>query len=100
MEPTEHHEELAARFYAKHVLETLSGRRVRFTCDVERMGHLVEEGAEGTVRDPFLEGGKLVAAVELDEAPDWLEPFDGEVHWVEDINLLDFEEQVTLVGTD
>lgn len=89
-------EALARQFYAKTVLEELAGKRVRIKTDVDRGIFTIEAGALGVVQPPFLHEGKLVAAVKLDDPPEEAEPFDGEVHWMEDVNLFDFEDEVEL----
>lgn len=87
---------LARQFYASQILDELTGRRVRFVEEVERDEFTVEEGATGEIMAPFLHEGRLVAAVRLDDPPPGSEEFEGEVHWIEDETLLDFEEQIEL----
>lgn len=96
MEQVPQAKSLAAQFYAQQVLLQLSGRRVRFKSGVERQDFSVSAGATGVVQLPFLHEGKLVAAVRLDSPPAAAKQYDGEVHWVEDINLIDFEDEVEL----
>ena len=88
---------LASRFYAQQILDRLAGQRVVFTTDIDRVDFTVEAGATGTVQKPFLLEGRLVAAVALDDPPEGSLPYDGEVHWMEDVNLFDFEDEVELV---
>lgn len=95
--PPEDAASLARRFYAQQVLQDLTGRQVRFMVDVERETFLVHAGATGVVMDPFLVDGRLVAGVWLDEPPRGSEAYDGEVHWIEDCNLIDFEDEIELV---
>lgn len=90
-------ESLASRFYAQQILDQLAGKRVVFKTDIDRVYFTVKAGAQGVVQAPFLLDGKLVAAVELDDPPEGSVPYDGEVHWVEDVNLIDFEEDVELI---
>lgn len=89
---------LAQQFYAKQVLDALIDRKVVFTSDVDRVDFIVEKGATGVLQAPFISDGLLVAAVLLDDPPPGSEAFEGEVHWMEDINLIDFEDEVTLDG--
>lgn len=88
---------LASRFYAQQILARLTGEHVVFKIDVDRGDFIVEAGATGVVQKPFLLEGKLVAAVVLDDPPTGSLPYDGEVHWLENVNLFDFEDEVELV---
>lgn len=94
--PPQEHESLAARFYADQVLRRLVGETVVFTQEVERASFTVPAGARGTVQEPFMNDGLLVAAIELEEPLEGAEDYDNEVHWIEDSNLFDFEDQVEL----
>ena len=87
---------LANRFYAQQILATLSGQRVRFKVEVQREEFTVPAGMTGIARPPFMVDGKLVAAVELDDPPPGAAQFDNEVHWMEDFNLFDFEDEIEL----
>jgi len=87
---------LARRFYQQELLRELADRRVRFKTDVQRQDFEVLEGATGVAMKPFLHEGKLVAGVTLDDPPEGAEEFDGEVHWKEDVNLFDFEDEIEL----
>jgi len=90
-------ESLARRFYADQVLHALTGSRVRLKVDVERAEFTVPAGSTGIAMEPFLtDDGRLVAAVMLDDPPTEVQEFDGELHWIEDINLVDFEDEVEL----
>lgn len=89
-------ETLAQRFYIDQVLRALVGQEVVILCDIEREDFIVPAGAKGTVQDPFLSDGMLVACVLLDEPPEGSQDYDGEIHWIEDLNLLDFEDEVRL----
>lgn len=88
---------LAQQFFAKQVLEHLVDRRVEFLVEVDRGTFIVPKGATGIVQQPFTDDGRLVAAVLLDSPPAGATPYDGEVHWIEDVNLIDFEDEVQLV---
>ena len=91
------HEELASRFYQDQILKELAGQRVRFRVEVDRGDFVVPEGATGEAMPPFLHEGKLVAAVKLDEPTEiCASEYDGECHWMEDVNLIDFEDEVEL----
>jgi len=87
---------LAQRFFAKQVLDHLVGRQVVFTTEVDRGDFVVQAGATGIVQPPFTDDGRLVAAVQLEDPPAGAEPYDNEVHWIEDLNLIDFEDEVAL----
>lgn len=89
-------ESLAKRFFARAVLHEVVGRKVKFTRPVERLEFTVRKGSVGWIMEPFMDEGKLVAAVRLASPPSGAEAFDGEVHWKEDFNLLEFEEDVEL----
>lgn len=89
-------EALARRFYAQQVLTALVGKRVRFRVDVQRDEFDVPAGTTGIARPPFMVNGLLVAAVELDDPPPGAGECDNEVHWMEDCNLIDFEDEVEL----
>lgn len=95
--PPSEMQSLASRFYAQQILDQLTGEQVVFKKDIDRGEFIVEAGATGVVQKPFLMEGKLVAAVVLDDPPAGSLPYDGEVHWLEDINLFDFEDEVELV---
>lgn len=89
-------EAVARQFYAKQVLEALAGKQVRLKVDIERDTFIVPAGSTGIAQDPFLVDGLLVAAIKLDDPPPEAKDFDGELHWMEDINLIDFEDEVEL----
>lgn len=93
---TAHPENLAQRFYMDQVLRALVGQEVVLMCDIEREDFSVAAGSTGVVQDPFLVDGMLVACVLLDTPPEGSEDYDGEVHWIEDLNLMDFEDEVRL----
>jgi hypothetical protein len=90
------HVDLARRFYQQQVLEVLVGRKVRFKVDVDRVDFTVRKGATGIMQPPFLHDGRLVAAVLLNRPPAAAHDYDNEVHWIEDENLIDFEDEVEL----
>jgi len=94
--PTEEARALAQRFYVKQVLEALIDREVVFTRDVDRVDFIIKAGATGVMQAPFTSDGLLVAAVLLNDPPRACRAFDGEVHWMEDVNLIDFEDEVAL----
>ena len=85
-----------SRFYAQQILTTLTGQRVVFKVDVERERFTVPAGTVGIVRSPFMVDGKLVAAVEFEDPPPGAADYDNEVHWMEDVNLIDFEDEIEL----
>lgn len=96
MKPNTAAETLAQRFYIDQILRELVGREVVILCDIERENFTVPAGATGTVQEPFLDQGMLVACILLDTPPAGSEDYDGELHWIENINLLDFEDEVRL----
>jgi hypothetical protein len=90
------HLDLGQRFYAHELLKRLAGQRVEFVREVDRLPFVVVPvGAGGTLMAPFIDDeSRLVAAVMLDGPPPSLDAFDGEIHWVEGINLFEFEKDV------
>jgi hypothetical protein len=90
--------QLAQRFWRDQVWTRLEGRKVRFERDVERDEFTVPTGSEGTIRTPFLDSeGGLVLAVLLDTPVAGSEPFEGEVHWREGVNIEEVEADLKLL---
>ena len=95
---TPNHSALARRFWADRVWEGLVGRRVRFARTVERDEFVVPRGRVGEIVPAFLDcNGGLVLAVKLRTPVPGSEPFEGEVHWREGVNLDDVETDLSLL---
>jgi hypothetical protein len=87
---------LAARFMADQLWTRRIGERVRFARTVRRDEFTVPAGRVGTIVAPFLADGDLVLAVKLRTPVAGSEPFEGEVHWREGVNLEEVEADLTL----
>ncbi len=89
--------DLGRRWWQAEVWDRLAGREVRFVRPVDRGDFSVAVGATGRIRTAFLDSkGGLVLAVALDLPPVGAEPFEGEVHWREGVNLLEVETDLVL----
>ena len=83
---------LGQRFYRDELWRRLEGRHVTFMRTVTRDEFVVPKGRAGKIIEPFLDSdGGLVLAVRLRTPVPGSEPFEGEVHWRENVNLLDVE---------
>ena len=90
--------DLAQRFWRDQLWTRLGGRKVRFLRTVERDEFTVPAGRVATVRTPFLDSdGGLVLAVQLRTPVEGSEPFEGEVHWREGVNLEEVEADIELL---
>ncbi len=87
------------KFYAFEVLKGLAGRKVRFERLVHRGTWTIAEGSTGVLMAPCHDSeGRIFAAVALDDPPTGLaDQYDGEIHWIEGINLHDIERDVLVV---
>lgn len=92
------HSALARRWWADQLWGRLIGRRVRFARTVRRDEFTVPRGRSGEIVPSFLDSeGGLVLAVKLLTPVPGSEPFEGEVHWREGVNLDDVETDLTLL---
>lgn len=92
------HEALALRWWRDQKWDRLAGRKVRFVRTVERDEFTVPAGRVGTVATAFLDSeGGLVLAVKLRTPVPGIEPFEGEVHWREGVNIEEVEADLELV---
>tara|TARA_R110002096_G_C14504662_1_gene715643 strand:+ start:823 stop:1110 length:288 start_codon:yes stop_codon:yes gene_type:complete len=90
--------ELAERFWRDHKWTRLEGRKVKFKRTVERDEFTVPAGRVATIATPFLDSdGGLVLAVKLRTPIVGSEPFEGEVHWREGVNINDVEADLELL---
>lgn len=87
------------KFYAFEVLKGLAGRKVRFEREVWRGDLIILKGSTGVLMAPCHdEEGRIFAAVALDDPPLGLaDDYDGEVHWLEGVNLHCIERDVLVV---
>lgn len=89
---------LAERFWRDQVWRRLEGRKVRFKRTVQRDSFTVPRGRLGVIVEPFLDDhGGLVLAVKPRAQVAGSEPYDGEVHWREGVNLEEVEHDLELV---
>lgn len=90
--------QLAERFWRDQKWSHHVGRKVRFVRTVVRDEFTVPEGRVGKIVTPFLDSdGGLVLAVELRTPVKGSEPFEGEVHWREGVNLEEVEADLELL---
>lgn len=83
---------LGQRFFRDELWRRLVGRHVTFIRTVTRDEFVVPKGRVGKIVEPFLDSDAgLVLAVKLRTPVPGSEPFEGEVHWREGVNLLDVE---------
>ena len=90
--------QLAERFWRDEKWKRLEGSKVRFARTVERDEFTVPAGRVGTIVTAFLDSdGGLVLAVKLRTPIVGSEPFEGEVHWREGVNLQEVEADLELL---
>lgn len=98
MAGTDQPDALALRFWRDQLWSRVEGRKVRFARTVERDEFTVPRGRVGTVVPSFLDSeGGLVLAVKLRTPVPGSEPFEGEVHWREGVNLEEVEADLELL---
>lgn len=90
---------IARLFYMTRLLQRMEGRSVRFVREVDRFPHFdVPKGSTGTVVGlSFSQDHKAIIRVRLDDETIGAEEFDHEVHWMEGVNLEEFEKDVVLL---
>ena len=95
---TTDHKALAERFWRDLKWKRLEGRKVRFARTVERDEFTVPKGRIARVATAFLDSdGGLVLAVKLRTPVPGSEPFEGEVHWREGVNIEEVETDLELL---
>lgn len=89
---------LAQRWWWMELWDRSVGRKVLFARTVTRDSFKVPAGRVGHIAPPFLDDeGRAVLAVKLQSPPPGSEPYEGEVHWREGLNILDIEEDLELL---
>ncbi len=90
------HAAIGMRFYTWELIKRLAGSQMIFTREVDRSPHfIVVAGSTGTLQPPALDdGGMLFIAVRLDNPPKGAAYFEDECHWLEGINMLEFQDDV------